>query len=74
MRKELRVIVMSGTVDKDLAGYGIRRGNLPFILKPFELQALLTLVQQTLHAPPPSAESLTEGQPGVPKVGDGWFD
>jgi CheY-like chemotaxis protein len=74
MRKDLRVIVMSGNVDKDLAGYGIRRGNLPFLHKPFELQALVTLVQQTLHAPPPSAESLTEGQPGVPKVGDGWFD
>lgn len=74
MRKDLRVILMSGNIDQDLAGYGIRRWNLPFLHKPFERQALVTLVQQTLHAPPPSTESLTEGQPGVPHVGDGWFD
>ena len=74
MRKDLRVILMSGNIDQDLAGYGIRRWNLPFLHKPFERQALVTLVQQTLHAPPPSIESLTEDQPGVPHVGDGWFD
>jgi DNA-binding NtrC family response regulator len=74
IRKDLRVILMSGNVDQDLAGYGIRRRGLPFLPKPFEHQALLTLVRQTLHAPPPSIESLTEGTPGTPKVGDGWFD
>src|SRR5580765_7200844 len=74
MRKDLRVILMSGNIDKDLAGYGIRRGALPFLPKPFDHQALLALVRQTLQAPLPSIESLTEGPPGVPKVGDGWVD
>ena len=72
MRKNLRVILMSGNIDQDLAGYGIRKGDLPFLPKPFDHQALLALVQRTLHAPPPSVESLTAGPPGIPKVGDGW--
>jgi CheY-like chemotaxis protein len=74
MRKDLRVILMSGNIDQDLAGYGIRRGDLPFLPKPFEHQTLVALVQQTLHAPPPSVESLSAGPPGIPKVGDGWVD
>ena len=74
MRKNLRVALMSGNIDKDLAGYGIRRGDLPFLSKPFDQQALVALVRQTLRAPLPSIESLTEGPSGVPKVGDGWVD
>lgn len=74
MRKDLRIVLMSGNIDQDLAGYGIRRGDLPFLPKPFEHQALVALVRQTLHAPPPSIESLTAGPPGIPNVGDGWFD
>ena len=75
MRKDLRVILMSGNIDQDLAGYGIRRGNLPFLPKPIEQQALVALVRQTLHTPPPSIESLTATSlPGFPTVGDGWVD
>ncbi len=74
IRKDLRIILMSGNIDHDLAGYGIRRWDLPFLPKPFEHQALLALVQQTLRAPPPSIESLTAGTPGNPTVGDGWVD
>lgn len=74
MRKDLRVILMSGNIDQDLAGYGIRRGELPFLSKPFEPPALVALVQQTLHAPLASAESLTADSRGTPEVGDGWFD
>lgn len=74
MRKELRVILMSGNIDQDLAGYGIRRGDLPFLPKPFEPQALVALVQQVLHAAPPSIERLAEGPSGIPKVDDGWVD
>jgi DNA-binding NtrC family response regulator len=74
IRKDLRVILMSGNVDKDLAGYGIRRGDLPFLPKPFDQQALVALVRQTLHTTPPSIESLTVGSPDMPKVGDGWVD
>ncbi|MEK6670647.1 MAG: response regulator [Nitrospirota bacterium] len=74
IRKDLRIILMSGNIDKDLAGYGIRRGSLPFLSKPFELQALVTLVRQVLKASPPSIESLTVGPPETPTVGDGWVD
>ena len=74
IRKDLRVILMSGNIDQDFAGYGVRRGELPYIPKPLEPQALVALVQQTLHMPPPSVESLTEGPPRTPKVGDGWVD
>lgn len=74
IRKDLRIVLMSGNIDQDLAGYGIHRGDLPFLPKPFEHQALVALVQQTLHAPPPSIESLTASQPGNPTVGDGWVD
>ena len=74
IRKDLRVILMSGNIDQDLAGYGIRRGALPFLPKPFEHQSLVALVRQTLHAPPLSVESLTADPPGIQKVGDGWVD
>jgi DNA-binding NtrC family response regulator len=74
IRKDLRVILMSGNVDKDWAGYGIRRGDLPFLSKPFDQQALVALVRQTLHTAPLSIESLTAGSPNMPKVGDGWVD
>lgn len=74
IRKDLRVIIMSGNIEQDLTGYGIRRRGLPFLPKPFEPQALVALVRQTLQAPPPSGESLIEGPPGTSMVGDGWFD
>lgn len=72
MRKDLRVILMSGNIGQELAGYCIRRGALPFLPKPFKHQALMALVQQTLQAPPPSVESLTGGLPGIPKASDEW--
>jgi CheY-like chemotaxis protein len=74
IRKDLRIILMSGNIDKDLAGYGIRLGSLPFLPKPFEIEALVTLVRQVLKASPPSIESLTAGPPETPTVGDGWVD
>ena len=74
IRKDLRIILMSGNIDKDLAVYGIRLGSLPFLPKPFEIQALVTLVRQVLKASPPSIESLTAGPPETPTVGDGWVD
>jgi len=74
IRKDLRIILMSGNIEKDLAGYGIRLGNLPFLPKPFEIQALVTLVRQVLKGPPPLVESLTAGPSEIPKAGDGWVD
>jgi CheY-like chemotaxis protein len=74
IRKDLRVILMSGKIEQDLAGYGLRRGDIPYLPKPLEPQAVVALVHQTLQAPPPSVESLTVHLPGIPKVGDGWVD
>src|SRR5574339_581936 len=57
MRANLRVILMSGNIENELAGYGIRKGALPFLAKPFDPSAFVSLVRQTLTAPPPTPES-----------------
>ena len=72
LRKELRVILMSGNIDQELAGYGIRRGDLPFLAKPFEQKVLLDLVRKTLQELPPPVESLTAPLPAVSKFPDEW--
>ena len=74
MRANLRVILMSGNVDHDLAGYGIRKGTLPFLSKPFDPSAFVALVRETLTAPPPAPESLEKEQSTGPKGSDEWFD
>lgn len=74
VRKDLRVIIMSGNINQDLAGYGLCQGKLPLLQKPFEPQAMVTLVKQTLHASPPSIEGLAASPAGSPSVGDGWVD
>jgi DNA-binding NtrC family response regulator len=45
---------MSGNPDKDLAGYGIKRGTLPFLAKPFEHDRLIALVHNVLAQPAPT--------------------
>lgn len=50
---------MSGNIDQELAGYGIRRGDLPFLSKPFEQKVFVDLVRKTLQELPPSVENLT---------------
>ena len=72
LRKDLRIILMSGNIAQELEGYGIRRRGLPFLRKPFETQALVALVRKTIQEPPPSIESLNP--PEKPRDGDGWFD
>jgi len=72
MRKDLRVVLMSGNIDQELAGYGISRGSLPFLSKPFAHQDLVALVRQALQGPPPSVEILAAGAPGTPKASDEW--
>jgi DNA-binding NtrC family response regulator len=74
MRKDLRIVLMSGNIEKELAGYGIRRGLLPILQKPFQPQALVEVVKQVLQSPPPTAESLAESTKSGPKDGDEWFD
>lgn len=52
-RKGLRIILMSGNPDKELASHGIKRGALPFLQKPFEKAALIQLIRDVLQNPPP---------------------
>ena len=74
VRKGLHIVLMSDNIEKEVTGYGIRRGILPILQKPFEPQALVDLVHQVLQSPPPTAESLVETTKGGPKDGDEWFD
>ncbi|MBA5868028.1 MAG: response regulator [Nitrospira sp. CR1.3] len=74
MRDNLRIVLMSGNIEKDLAGYGIKKGSLPFIAKPFENQAMVDLVRHALQAPPPARESLMKEHTGKAKGADEWFD
>jgi CheY-like chemotaxis protein len=74
MRKDLHIVLMSANIEKELAGYGIRRGILPLLQKPFHPHALVDLVKQVLQSPPPTMESLTESTKSGPKDGDEWFD
>jgi len=74
MRKDLRVVLISGNMDKDLAGYGIRQGVLPFVEKPLQSQAFLKLVKEVLQGPPPSLESLTEPHKNVVTDDNEWVD
>lgn len=74
MRKDLHVILMSANIEKELQGYRIRPGCVPFIKKPLEAQALTSLAHETLHAPPPTIESLQQEHTGGVKGADEWFD
>ncbi|MBH0203771.1 MAG: response regulator [Nitrospira sp.] len=54
IRSGLRIILMSGNPDKDLASHGIKRGTLPFLAKPFEHDRLIALVHNVLAQPAPT--------------------
>ena len=74
MRTNLRVILMSGNLENELAGYGIRKGTLPFLSKPFDPPAFVSLVKETLKASPPTPESLQKDHSTGTKGADEWFD
>lgn len=73
MRSSLRVVLMSGNIEKDLAGYGVQAGTVPFIVKPFDHQAMVDTVRRALQAPPPTAEALTKESGQKAKGTDEWF-
>src|SRR6185437_8474850 len=54
IRSGLRIILMSGNPDKELASHGIRRGTLPFLAKPFERDRLIALVYNVLAQTAPT--------------------
>jgi CheY-like chemotaxis protein len=64
LRQGLRVIMMSGNPDKELASYGIKRGSFPFVRKPFELTAFLQTVLDVLQSPPPKLSDSASGTSG----------
>lgn len=72
MRSGLRIILMSGNPDTDLASHGIKRGTFPFLAKPFERDRLITLVHTVLAQPAPT--SAVENQPRAAAAKDtDWF-
>ena len=48
MRPDLRVAFMSGNPERDLAAYGIKRGTLPFLSKPFSMDRVVHFVKDAL--------------------------
>lgn len=48
IRPDLHIAFMSGNPEKDLAGYGIKRGTYPFLLKPFSMEHLVQFVRDVL--------------------------
>ena len=54
IRSDLRIILMSGNPDKELASHGIKRGTLPFLAKPFDRDRLIALVHNVLAQPAPT--------------------
>jgi len=71
MREGLRVILMSGNPDKELASHGIKRGTLPFLAKPFEKEGLIRLIREVLAQPAPALD--LSGQGKAANAVD-WFD
>ncbi|MDQ1290449.1 MAG: hypothetical protein QG615_238, partial [Nitrospirota bacterium] len=61
IRQGLRIILMSGNMDKELISHGIKRGTLPFLQKPFERAALIQLIRDVLQNPPPTL-NLNQGK------------
>jgi DNA-binding NtrC family response regulator len=53
LREGLRVALMSGNPDQELASHGIKRGSLPFMKKPFSLPELVGFVREVLAGPAP---------------------
>ena len=70
IRSGLRIILMSGNPDKELASHGIKRGTLPFLAKPFERDRLIALVHNVLAQPAPTLR--VEDRPRAANDTD-WF-
>ncbi|MCC2642595.1 MAG: putative Response Regulator [Nitrospira sp.] len=56
-KREIRIILMSGSPAADLRTRGLIRDGLPFLKKPFAGDALLDLVRLVLTGPPAMADS-----------------
>ena len=63
-RSALRIILMSGNPDKELASHGIKRGSLPFVAKPFGKDDLINTVREVLTQPAPALTRSGTNQSG----------
>lgn len=70
IRSGLRIILMSGNPEKELAGQGIKRGTFPFLAKPFDRDRLLALVKNVLAQP---ATTLGVEKPPSVEIDAEWF-
>lgn len=70
IRSGLRIILMSGDPDKELASHGIKRRTFPFLAKPFERHDLISIVQHVLAQPAPI---LAAEKPGSLTGDPEWF-
>ena len=62
IRPGLRVILMSGNPDKELASYGITRATLPILAKPFDQKGLVNFVREVLRRPAPALAPTSQGK------------
>jgi DNA-binding NtrC family response regulator len=70
-RNGLRVALMSGNPDHELAAHGIQKGTLPFIKKPFVNSELIRFVREVLAGPAPV---LRRSEAGEASNEVDWFD
>jgi DNA-binding NtrC family response regulator len=70
IRPGLRVALMSGNPDQELASHGIKRGALPFVAKPFDNATLVNFVREVLANP---AQISNEAASAKGKDDVDWF-
>ncbi len=71
-KTDLRIAFMSTTSKADLLAHGMIRDGMPFIQKPFTVEALTALVYQTLAGPPADRNTRKKEGSGTAKEVD-WF-
>lgn len=71
-KREIRIILMSGSPGPELHSRGLARDGLPFLQKPFTSEALLILVRQVLAGPPAAADTKKTTSSGKTEVE--WVD
>ncbi|WP_447598977.1 response regulator [Nitrospira sp. Nam80] len=71
-KADLRIILMSTTSKEDLLARGMIRKSMPFIQKPFTVEAFSSLIYQTLAGPPAPKNTTKKDGSGTAREVD-WF-